>query len=278
MKILVLLFSLTVFAVSANECKFELPKSYLAKSEKNFCLEFVPSYLEKIQNLNEDTTYTGTKAESTVNIQFNNRTMILFLLSQTAIESGWANGISRRYNNYWGIGGWYPKADGSNTFKFFNSFDESFSYLLNHLTHGINISGVDNKYHPGWPMFVDLIKSEREDITGPELNKALNSGPYCRKYPAYNTDRQRSCRNSGSKDCPCVDYGGKILGSGIKTLLKKCMKTYLDFYSDLNNMENPNDAMDPEASDIDKSIRIWKAYTFFYEESVKRFPETFCKK
>lgn len=266
MKAMVLLVLVLNSIAWADQCKqTAVEPVYVTGQEKNFCLNFIPGYLQMMK-----TPHTVTFRGKSYDLAFNNKKMMMFMLAQVSIESGWASSMAVRNNNYWGLGGNYPKPDGSNTFMNFKSFDEGHAYLFNHMAYGLTATGADHRYHPGWPKFLNLVKSDREDISDDEINRSLNSGPYCNKFPAYNTDRLRSCAHLGPKKCACINYSGVIFGIATKRLLSKCIATYEEYYNQQGQAPLRN-YVTPDVPQAQNEALVAEAYRFLteYESQLK---------
>jgi|GEM_PF-6551621 len=225
--LLVLLLNLIAgnsLAEKAPECQYKKP-TYFDQVEKSFCLEFAPDYFHRLTSFAEEHTYNGSgNGASSQKMQRPKISVkgALFLLGQVRSESGWGvtKGMAASANNYWGLGGDYPLPNGQSSFMRFKSFEQGFAFLLNHFERGINTAGKKSSKHPGWPKFLPELSKPELDLEA--INRSLNSGVYCKKFPAYNTDPKKDCPEGDGK-CGCLNYAGLIFILSTKLVVDRCL-------------------------------------------------------
>jgi hypothetical protein len=187
---------------------------------KNFCLGFAADYFYRLHSTSETLVYNKGQKQSQEYIRPAFSTEgALFLLGQAQIESGWADGDARERHNFWGFHGSKTKI------AEFESIESGFAFYFNHMQRGINGSGADWAAHPGWPAFLELLT--QENVSTSDLNRTLNSGPWCHTFPAYNVGTEPGCKNGNT--CPCVDYAGIIREKAVANVVSNCLKIYDSF-------------------------------------------------
>lgn len=202
-----------------------------SETVRAFCMDFGADYFYRLRFTEETHVFKSAGNEQRYDRPLFSTEGALFIVALAQVESGWANKIARKHQNYWGLSG---AAEG--TLSSFPSFETGSAFWFNHVERGISGEAVDTKEHPGWHEFLELMT--RTGVTTDQINKSLWSGPYCRKKPyPYNMGFEEAClkKNAEAKEqnptarqtqCPCVDYAGRIRRDSVTAVVSYCLKAY----------------------------------------------------
>lgn len=244
-----------------KNCKAK-PASGFGAKEKKFCLGFAADYFYRLHFTTETMTYAGRNISQKYDRPKFSTEGALFLLAQAKNESDWGASIPAQSHNFWGLD------SGPSDYMRFPNFERGVSYYFNHLERGIYGNGQDNPHHPGWPDFLQLMGTE--GFTSVDINRTLSSGPWCDQFPSYNTGRLATCEGSAhGKKCPCVDYGGIIMGHNLPEVVSSCLAVYKRFPNEVYPSEVYAQAPSPEATPIERRRIV--------NEEMTRFAREFCR-